>query len=872
MRDNKPESRTEYVENGRDKLRISVRSLVEFVLRHGDIDKRHQMSPDDAMQEGSRIHRMIQRRMGAEYEPEVALKITLEEERYSLTVEGRADGIIHQQGKVIVDEIKGTYRDPGKWKEPQPLHLAQAKCYAYIYALQQELQDIQVRMTYCHIPTEELHYFYRDYSFEELREWFEELISSYGKWADYTCAWKSARQESIHGLAFPFPYREGQKELVANVYRTIYHKKKLFLEAPTGVGKTISTVYPAVQAMGQGMGDKLFYLTAKTITRTVAEDALEILRERGLRLKSVILTAKEKTCFMEETECIPEYCPYAKGHYDRINDAIYDLLTSKESFSREQIEAYARKHQVCPFEMCLDLSLFADAVICDYNYLFDPHVYLKRFFADGVSGNYIFLIDEAHNLLERGREMYSATLYKEQFLELRQELKQTVMSEISKRGKKADISGQMTLEATSLSEEYQLPEDEFDHVDQIGTKTRRGSSILVRQGYADKMIYQAEKCNKQLLAMKRECEQCSIVQEIDTFVQPLMRLQAVLDEYLGEPEEEQLTVRETLLEFYFEISHFLGIYELLDENYVKYMQLCDDGSFFLKLFCVNPAENLKRCMQRGRSSILFSATFLPIQYYKKLLGGEKEDYEVYAQSVFQPEKRALYIAEDVTSKYTRRSEDEYLNIARYIEEIVKNRHGNYMVFCPSYAFLRAIYEKYTEHFAGEERECIIQNEYMSETDREEFLGRFRGNEDISFSAEIAMDIEEEDSILIGFCVLGGIFGEGIDLKKDSLIGAIIVGTGLPQVCFEREILKGFFDEDGESGFDYSYRYPGMNKVLQAAGRVIRTVEDVGLVALLDERFLQPAYQRLFPREWEHYEKVRVDTVAKRVERFWNEWL
>ena len=884
--------KTENRESSGNIIRISVRSLVEFVLRHGDIDKRHQISPDDAMQEGSRIHRMIQRRMGAEYEAEVPLKISFEEQGYTLILEGRADGIIHHEDKVIIDEIKGTYRDPAKWKEPQPLHLAQAKCYAYIYGLQQKLSEVQIRITYCHIPTEELRYFIQDYSGDELEEWFEDLMASYRKWADYSWQWKRIRQESIQGLEFPFPYRDGQKELVSGVYRTIYHKKKLFLEAPTGVGKTISTVYPAVQAMGQGMADKLFYLTAKTITGTVAEDTLELLRGQGLRMKSVTLTAKEKICFMEETECIPEYCPYAKGHYDRVNEAIYDLLTSKESFSREQIEIYAEKHRVCPFEMCLDMSLFADTVICDYNYLFDPHVYLKRFFSEGSQGNYIFLIDEAHNLLERGREMYSAVLFKEQFPELRKKLKQTILSEMSGYRKKSDISGQMTLdmtfETTDSSDYRDMTETDDEDVDRFGTEQteeefeqlektvpagkNRGYSVLVRQGYADKMLYQAEKCNRQMLVLKRECEQCRIVQEIDSFVQPLMRLQAVLDDYLGEPEEEQVPIREELLDFYFEISHFLEIYELLDENYVKYTQICEDGSFFLKLFCVNPAENLKRCMNRGRSSILFSATFLPIQYYKKLLGGTQEDYEVYAHSVFSPEKRALFIAEDVTSKYTRRSPEEFYNIARYIEEIVKNRHGNYMVFCPSYSFLRSVYEQYTEHFSGEGRECIIQSEYMSETDREAFLGRFQGNEDFDLQCDIDMDIEEEDSILIGFCVLGGIFGEGIDLKNDSLIGAIIVGTGLPQVCFEREILKEFFEEDGESGFDYSYRYPGMNKVLQAAGRVIRTVEDVGIVALLDERFLQFAYQRMFPREWEHFEKVSVDTVAKRVERFWNEWL
>lgn len=861
-----------------EEIRISVRNLVEFILRHGDIDNRFQASPDNAMQEGGRIHRMIQRRMGAEYRAEVSLKLTLPTEKYVLVVEGRADGIIHREGKVTIDEIKGTYRDLNRMKAPMPLHLAQAKCYAYIYGLQQELKDVEVRLTYCHIPTEELRYFYEDYTFQELEEWFQKLIRAYRKWADYSWEWQRIRQKSIEGLVFPFPYREGQRELAANVYRTIYHGRKLFLEAPTGVGKTISTVYPAVQAMGKGLIEKIFYLTAKTITRTVAEDTMELLRRKGLHMKSVILTAKEKICFMEQTECNPEACPYAKGHYDRINDAMYDLLTSRESFSREQIECYAEKHQVCPFELCLDMSLYADAVICDYNYLFDPHVYLKRFFGDGSGGSYVFLIDEAHNLLERGREMYSAVIVKERFLELKKEINQTVVSEIEERSRKSQISGQMMLNMTQsltdMSGSAGASAEEEETMPWKGTSgTRRGGkSVLVKQGYADKLLHHLERCNKELLAMIRECEGSRLVDDIDPFVQALMRFHATLDDYLSEQEEEQLPVRELLLEFFFEVSHFLEIYELLDEHYVKYTQMGDDGSFLLKLFCVDPGENLKNCMRRGRSAILFSATFLPIQYYKKLLGGEPEDYEVYATSVFDPQRRALFIANDVTSKFTRRSEDEYDNIVRYIDEVVKNRHGNYMVFCPSYAFLRTIYEKYKERYAGEDRECIIQSEYMSEADREDFLARFQGDSLLDLQAEIAMEIEEEDRILIGFCVLGGIFGEGIDLKNDSLIGAIIVGTGLPQICLEREILKEYFDQRGESGFDYSYRYPGLNKVLQAAGRVIRTVEDVGIIALLDERFLQFSYQRLFPREWAAYEVVSVDTISKRVERFWDSWL
>ncbi|MBE5873785.1 MAG: ATP-dependent DNA helicase [Lachnospiraceae bacterium] len=487
--------------------------------------------------------------------------------------------------------------------------------------------------------------------------------------------------------------------------------------------------------------------------------------------------------------------------------------------------------------------------------------------------------------------MYSATLIKEDFLALKQEIKQTVMSEIAETSVKSGIKGQMTLELTGASNKMPWDMDESElagnllqlkkrqqeitepEASSAKRKLHGGKSIFVKDGYGERLLYHLDKCNKELLAMKRECENYCIVEEIDDFVNALQRLYAVFGDYLEEQEEIKLPIRESLLEFYFAVSHFLMIYERLDDHYIKYTQLDEEGTFFLKLFCVNPAENLKECMQRGKSSVLFSATFLPIQYYKSLLGGEEQDYEVYAKSIFHPEKRALLIAGDVTSKYTRRSEEEYFNIARYIDEIVKCRQGNYMVFCPSYSFLQRIYELYMQYFEDDTKECIIQQDYMSEEDREDFLARFRGNEACDLQADIAMDIEidSEEATLIGFCVLGGIFSEGIDLKNDSLIGAIIVGTGLPQVCYERELLKNYFDERGENGFDYSYRYPGMNKVLQAAGRVIRTVEDIGIVALLDERFLQYSYRRMFPREWEQFERVSVNTIADRVERFWDSW-
>ncbi|MBO4808919.1 MAG: PD-(D/E)XK nuclease family protein, partial [Lachnospiraceae bacterium] len=743
------------------------------------------------------------------YEAEVPLSYTVDLGEYSLKIDGRADGIMTNDTDVIIDEIKGTYRNIENIEAPKPEHLAQVKCYAYIYLTQNELEEIKVRMTYCNIDTEEIKYFYEAYSKEEITLWFEAVITEYKRWTDYSVDWNKKRTESVEGLKFPYEYREGQKELMENVYKTIYHKKKLFIEAPTGVGKTLATLYPTVLSGNKAMCDKLFYLTAKTVTGSVAVNAFDILRNKGLTFKSIQITAKEKVCANETCDCNPGACPYAKGHFDRVNEALYDLLIHEEDLRRETIAEYAEKHKVCPFELSLDASLFADGIICDYNYLFDPHVYLKRFFADGnTQSNYVFLIDEAHNLLERGREMYSATLVKEDFLAVKRILK----------------SGPLPAENRFI---------------------KRINKWL-------------DKCNSELLHLKKTMDEQSIGVEINTFVSHVQNLylaySAYLDERLRTPDEEEF------LQLYFDISHFLGIYEEIDDNYVIYTDMRENGDFFLKLYCVDPSNLLRKCMNRGRSSILFSATFLPIQYYKKLLGGEAEDYEVYAHSIFDPNKRGVFVGEGVSTLYTDRNENEYAKVASYIRRVVSSKPGNYMVFFPSHAFLNQVYSIFENRELPfmDNTECVIQENVMKEEDRENFLSMF--------SDENA--VNESSGTLIGFCVLGGIFSEGIDLKGDSLIGSIIVGPGIPQICKERGILKDFFSTHGENGFDYAYRYPGMNKVLQAAGRVIRTAEDIGIVVLLDNRFKNYDYVKLFPREWENVKRMNLDASEEVIGDFW----
>ena len=620
------------------------------------------------------------------------------------------------------------------------------------------------------------------------------MIKRYEKWAKFQMEWRKVSRESIRQIQFPYAYREGQKELAMSVYRTILRKKKLFIQAPTGIGKTMATVFPAVKAVGEGLGDKLFYLTAKTITRTVAEQAFQTLKKQKLRYKVITLTAKEKICFCEEAVCNPEACPYAKGHYDRVNDAVFDLLTATDDMSRSNIEEYARKHEVCPFEMSLDVALWVDAVICDYNYVFDPNAHLRRFFSEGGKEDYLFLIDEAHNLVERAREMYSAALYKEEFLTAKKLVK----------------------------------------------------------GMDRKLTRKLEICNQQFLVLKRECESYREYTSVGHIAVSLMNLMSELERFLEETEAEE--VREQLLELYFHVRAFLNIYDILDEHYVIYTELETDDSFLLKLFCVNPAVNLQEYLSRGNSTIFFSATMLPIRYYKKLLSVEKEDYAIYAPSPFQKERRKLFVGTDVSTKYTRRTGQMYERFASYIAAALQVKKGNYIAFFPSYRFLEEVYEKF-QRYQTEDVICIVQEQSMDEEKREAFLQAF--------------DQDRSES-LIGFCVMGGIFSEGIDLTEERLIGAFLVGTGLPQVCNEREILKQYFDRNGENGFSYAYLYPGMNKVLQAAGRVIRTAEDRGVILLLDERFLERQYQEVFPREWDDYEIGTLKTAEKSMMKFWDQ--
>ena len=773
-----------------NEISLSVKDLVEFVLLSGDLSSEF-MGKSRGL-EGTRVHQKLQKSYGKAYTPEVSMKHSLDFRELRFTVRGRADGIFSDEDNIIIDEIKSTTRQLGEEDEGIEMHWGQVMCYGYFYCLENALEEITLQLTYYNINTEEIKKLKRVRSLADLELFFNNLIEEYYYWAIIIRSWADERQRSIKELGFPFDqYRRGQRELAVSVYKAIKEERKLYAQAPTGIGKTMSTLFPAIKAMGEGIGDKIFYLTAKTITRQAAEEAINKLRVRGLSLKSVTLTAKDKICFEKNAACTPEECIYARGYFDKLRAAVIDIFTHEASINREKLEVYAKKHEICPFEFSLEMTLWADCIICDYNYAFDPQVYLKRFFIDNQS-KYTFLIDEAHNLVDRSREMFSAELYKSPFLEIKRKLK-------------------------------------------------------TNGGAVNRII---TKINKELLQLKKYCIEGSYIQEEapHKIINHLRKLVEVAEVWLLENKQDKHY--EELLELYFSAITFIKISEGYDERYITYANT-ENKDTKIKMLCLDPSRLLQEAMGRASSTILFSATLTPLDYFQEILGGVEEDSALRLASPYSSEKLCLLVANGISTKYNRR-QASYGVVGDYIYEFITSKPGNYLVFFPSHQYLRALLEIMEEKYP--EIDILVQESQMTEEERESYLSTFtttgKGN-------------------IIGFAVMGGIFSEGIDLVGDSLLGAVIIGVGLPQINFETDIIKAYYENRSQRGYEYAYMFPGMNKVLQAAGRVIRTEKDKGAVLLIDERFTTAQYQKLFPREWHHYQRVNsVEKIRARLHSFW----
>nr|WP_242704501.1 ATP-dependent DNA helicase [Enterococcus sp. 665A] len=763
-------------------------------MRSGSIDEGKNSS--HTAQEGARIHRKLQKAAGEKYQKEVWLKKQLPIAGIDVQIEGRADGIFIENDLTIIDEIK-TSETPFEEVEKGivDLYFYQAMVYAYIYAEQEELDQIGTRLTYFQTVEEQITSRIRTFSFEELRTFFNDLVEKYEGWLVFQTEWRETRNQSLKEMQFPFPeYRAGQRELAGAVYKTIAAQQKLFVEAPTGIGKTMSSVFPAFKGIGEELGERIFYLTAKTITRQVAEETVGKLAKQDARVKSVTLTAKDKICFLTERNCTPEHCPFAKGYYDRVNDGLWDMLHHEDQYTRPVIEEYARKHELCPFELSLDVSRFSDLVIGDYNYLFDPTVYLRRFFEEEDKSN-IVLVDEAHNLVNRSKEMYSAAISRQRIYDVGQQL--------NKKQKK-------------LRNAFNRVDNEFELINQLLEEKK---VTYFHQPAAAKAL-----------------------------LNRLFQLQELMKEWLAENAEDPL--QEKILTVYFDIIRYTRMGELYDDHYETTIEV-KNYDLIVKEYCIDPSWFLQQTMEKVGSTTLFSASFSPLDYYKDVLGGEEGNLTYRLPSPFPPENQLIIVDAHIQTTYRMR-EQSLPQIVEAIHALVKTKTGNYMVFFPSFKYLDDVADEFLKVYP--EYQVSIQGSKLDETEREAFLEKFQ---------------ESPAETMIAFCVLGGIFSEGIDLVGERLSGAIVVGVGLPQVNHEQELIKEYYDEKKNAGFSYAYQLPGMNKVIQAAGRVIRTMSDRGIVLLLDQRYTNPHYRKLLPPNWKERKIIRTtQEITQLAEKFW----
>ncbi len=774
---------------------VSVHSLVEFVLQSGDLTTGGFQKRDRA-QAGTHGHQQVQRARPAGYQSEVEIACRIEGVDPPLEVRGRIDGLYSDQEPVIIEEIKTTTLSLDLVNEEHNrLHWAQAQCYAYMYAQQHNLSEVRFHLTYYHLDSRKEKTFERQFRMAELQTFFHDLITAYLDWFQKISELQARRDQSIQQLEFPYgEYRPGQREMAVEVYKTIRAHDRLYVQSPTGVGKTIAALFPAVKALGQGLVARIFYLTAKTPGRLVAEKALDDMRQAGVDLRSVTLTAKEKICFCPPVNCDPEICVFARGYFDKAKKALAEI-DQHQAYTRPVIEEIARQFQLCPFEFSLDLALWVDCIICDYNYVFDPRVYLHRLF-DFNTEPYVFLIDEAHNLPDRARSMFSAELDKSTVLKLQRELKP------------------------------HLP------------------------GLAKKL----SAINKILLEIRKTC-QAQDRQALVENVPPEELLKAIRE--FSQKAEDWLILnqpaefRQELLEFYFLCSNYLRTAEYFDTFYVSYFERQGQADLKTKLFCLDPAPMLTAALERSQSTVFFSATLLPVDYFMKLLTGEVEYPRRIFQSPFPVENVCLLIHNQISTRYAQRA-DSYSALASAIETICSNHVGNYLVYFPSHAYLAAVFELLKEKLP--ERQILVQDRAMTEADREAFLARFSTS---------------NQETLVGLAVMGGIFGEGIDLVGERLIGVVVVGVGLPQLGLERDLIKEYFDRLSGSGFEYAYQYPGFNRVQQATGRVIRTETDRGIIVLIDDRFAHARYRHLFPAHWRGVQVVQNSLeLEEKLTRFW----
>lgn len=771
--------------------RVGVGELVSFLYASGDLSS--ETFQNVSLLEGTKAHQYVQSQYRSKDEAEVNISYLYQRDEYEVLLQGRIDGLIYIDDKRWIEEIKSTrfsiFSDDFKENNE---HFAQLKMYAYMYLKNMSLDDIEGRITYIQLSDYKMRHFNYFFDVDVLKPFFESSMRLYIQWLDKLYAHLDRKRDSLEKLYFPFDrYRRGQREMMTAVYQTMKDQDILFSIAPTGIGKTMASLFATLKSLSED-NQKIFYLSAKTQGKKVALDSMDILHEAGLETKTLEITSKDVTCFLEKRECDPEKCPFAKGFFDRLNTAMQDIFDHETLMTRSVVEAYARKHTVCPFEFSLYVSYYVDVIICDYNYAFDPRIHLIRYFDDS-SFKPLLLVDEAHNMISRSRDMYSATLIRSDFIVLRKaasKLKPTIRNAVKKC------------------------------LDQFDT-------------YVEQLTY------KPFLSF----------QSLDpSFLDEVYHLMKKIENALKEmPKYPRKT---EVMDIYLQLLSFSIIHEFYNDTYVTNIEKIGEDDMAVTLQCLDASEFIYDTIKnKAYGSVFFSATLIPIEYYKELIAsGYGETLKI--RSPFDPKRLKLIVMNQINTRYQSRDASKH-QIVETIEAVINAKKGNYIVFFPSYQYMNQIIDELPSDLPCD---LIIQHRDMETHLRDLVLERFKAYNERS---------------QLAFFVMGGMFAEGIDYVGDMLSGVIIVGVGLPMISESNHQLKDYYDKTFGKGFEYAYTYPGMNKVIQAVGRVIRRDEDYGIAILIDDRFTTKSYLSLFPPEWKSYDIVKKPKdLAPILSSFW----
>ena len=760
---------------------VNVRTVAEFAFEGGDLAADY--SAVERMREGMEGHLTLQRQLDSSWRTEEPQAIDVRLMDIDIRVQGRVDAVRRHAGALTIEEIKTTRRNPAHIGADEfPVHWAQAEMYAAMICKKEGYAVCEVALIYYNINGDRAR-LSRTYTADRLWALLIEYLSPYARWLMAMEEWRGKFMPSVSRLRFPFEnYRDGQRQMAKNVYVAARDHRRVMIEAPTGIGKTAAALFGALKAMGESRVSAIFYLTARTTGRRSAENALEIMRAQGLSVRSVTITAKEKACIPGDVNC--RMCPYSAGYYDR-RRAVLTMALQMEKLGAEEIRALAEDHELCPFELSLDLAENADVVICDYNYVFDPRVRLIRFFTRKSSC--VLLVDEAHNLSERARDMLTAELSGREIARLRRDI-----------GKNDPLYPALTkmLKALKAGEDFE---------DEVLTRAPDGVAIA-----ADELM------------------------------------EALTDSIpAGHPEYRRL-VRLLL-----DAAWYVRRHGEFSENESRAVLEKEGRLIRARLMCVDPANHLDKCLKKVGDAVFFSATLTPAEFYARQLAIREDEGDALLSlaSPFPRENQLTLLLRSET-RYARR-EESLGDICRGIYAMVSAKNGNYIACFPSYAYMNMAFERFQLMFP--DVHLLKQRPGMTDTEREAFISEFQPG---------------GKGRMLAFIALGGVFAEGVDLPGDRLSGAAIVSVGIPLICREREIIREFTDDGEGAGYDFAYTYPGFRRVQQAAGRVIRTETDRGVVLLMDDRFVQEKYVQLMPAHWNVRVMPDASAASAAIKRFW----